>query len=128
VRRACQEARTQAWVLRVASSLENRPRYTPTACSETFLFPERDDERREPIAAAAHSLHETRGSRLRGDPKLTMTALHNARPQWLANRHAAPDGAVLRAYRWPSDIGEEDLPERLLALNLERAEEEEGMD
>ncbi|MDI9603194.1 MAG: hypothetical protein QM328_13745, partial [Acidobacteriota bacterium] len=62
---------------------------------------------------------------LDNDPKLTMTALYNKRPTWLDNLHKDLDRAVLAAYGWPEDIGDEELLERLLALNLERAEEEE---
>jgi len=54
-----------------------------------------------------------------------MTALYNKRPTWLDNLHKDLDRAVLAAYGWPEDIGDEELLERLLALNLERAEEEE---
>ena len=34
------------------------------------------------------------------------------------------DTAVLTAYGWPNDLTDEQILERLLALNLERAEEE----
>ena len=33
-------------------------------------------------------------------------------------------GAVLDAYGWPHDLSDEEILERLLALNLERAEKE----
>ena len=56
----------------------------------------------------------------------TLTNLYNARPAWLANLHAALDTAVFAAYGWPesvspSELGEEELLERLLAVNLGRA-------
>lgn len=35
--------------------------------------------------------------------------------------HKKFDAAVLGAYGWPHDIGDEAILERLLALNLERA-------
>ena len=35
--------------------------------------------------------------------------------------HRALDAAVLRAYGWPTDLSDEAILERLLALNLERA-------
>lgn len=54
--------------------------------------------------------------------KRTLTNLYNARPAWLANAHAALDAAVAAAYGWPAEITADDALERLLALNLERAE------
>ena len=115
----------EKWALGICSSLEDRPRYTPTTCFETFPFPRPTEEQRAAIAEAAKALHETRQSALDNDPKLTMTALYNKRPTWLDNLHKDLDRAVLAAYGWPEDIGDEELLERLLALNLERAEEEE---
>ena len=53
--------------------------------------------------------------------KRTLTNLYNQRPTWLANLHAALDAAVFAAYGWPPDIGDDEMLERLLALNLERA-------
>ena len=50
--------------------------------------------------------------------KRTLTNLYNARPQWLADAHAALDGAVAAAYGWDADISEEDALGELLALNL----------
>ena len=38
----------------------------------------------------------------------TLTNLYNARPQWLADAHAALDAAVAAAYGWDADISEED--------------------
>ena len=74
------------------------------------------------IGDAARALHETRQSALDGDPKLALTALYNKRPTWLQHRHEDLDRAVLDAYGWPEDLADEELLERLLALNLERAE------
>lgn len=37
--------------------------------------------------------------------------------------HRKPDEAVLDAYGWPREISDEEILERLLALNLERAKE-----
>ena len=51
----------------------------------------------------------------------TLTKLCNARPAWLANCHEKLDAAVAAAYGWPSDLSDDDILERLLALNLERA-------
>lgn len=61
----------EQWSLRLGTSLEDRPRYTPTTTFETFPFPEgltpdvpardyADDPRAEAIAAAARRLVEKR--------------------------------------------------------------------
>ena len=53
--------------------------------------------------------------------KRTLTILYNARPAWLANLHAILDAAVFAAYGWPPEIGDDEMLELLLKLNLERA-------
>jgi hypothetical protein len=61
----------EIWSLRMGTSLEDRPRYTPTTCFETFPFPEgltpnlpasayADDPRAQRIAQAAVALVEAR--------------------------------------------------------------------
>ncbi len=50
--------------------------------------------------------------------KRTLTNLYNARPQWLADAHAALDAAVAAAYGWPAGISQDDALRELLALNL----------
>ena len=42
-------------------------------------------------------------------------------PRWLAFAHEKLDRAALAAYGWPEGLGDEEVLERLLALNLERA-------
>ena len=53
--------------------------------------------------------------------KRTLTNLYNQRPAWLDLAHQKLDRAVLDAYGWPHDLTDEQILERLLALNLERA-------
>ena len=48
----------------------------------------------------------------------TLTNLYNARPQWLADAHAALDAAVAEAYGWPKEVTDEEALGELLALNL----------
>ena len=50
-----------------------------------------------------------------------LTNLRNARPTWLKLAHKKLDEAVFAAYGWPSELSDEEILERLLALNLERA-------
>lgn len=52
--------------------------------------------------------------------KRTLTNLYNARPTWLDNAHRTLDAVVCAAYGWPSDLGDDEILRRLLALNLER--------
>jgi hypothetical protein len=51
----------------------------------------------------------------------TLTNLYNARPTWLDLAHRALDEAVFAAYAWPPDLPDEQLLDRLLALNQDRA-------
>jgi hypothetical protein len=57
--------------------------------------------------------------------KRTLTNLYNERPAWLDLAHKKLDAAVAAAYGFPADLADEEILERLLALNLERAAEEE---
>ncbi len=56
----------ECWTLRLGTSLEDRPRYSPTATLETFPFSappgteKRDSDAYQTIAAAAKQLHEER--------------------------------------------------------------------
>jgi hypothetical protein len=54
--------------------------------------------------------------------KRTLTNLYNQRPTWLDLAHKKLDAAVFAAYGWPADLSDEEILERLLALNLQRAE------
>ena len=51
----------------------------------------------------------------------TLTKLYNERPAWLDLAHQKLDAAVAAAYGWPSHLTDEQILEKLLALNLERA-------
>ncbi|PEQ12996.1 SAM-dependent methyltransferase [Novosphingobium sp. PC22D] len=113
-----------------------------------------DDPRAQEIAAAATRLNELRENWLNPDnlvvrepevvpgypdrilpkdeaaakelKKRTLTNLYNARPQWLANAHAALDEAVADAYGWGNDwraglLTDDEILARLFRLNQERA-------
>ena len=54
----------------------------------------------------------------------TLTNLCNERPTWLDLVHRRLDAAVAAAYGWPADLTGEEILEKLLVLNLERAAEE----
>ena len=128
----------ELWALRQGTQLEDRPRYTPTTCFETFPFPwppgeePVDDPLVRAIDAAAANLVTKRDRWLNPDvvpeaelEKRTLTHLYNQRPAWLDLAHRRLDDAVLDAYGWPHDLSGDDALERLLALNLERAAQQE---
>ena len=123
----------ELWALRQGTSLEDRPRYTPTTCFETFPLPwppgqePAGDPRVEAIAGAARELVQLRDAWLNppeaSDAELrkrTLTNLYNARPTWLDNAHRKLDAAVCAAYGWPADLPDDEILGRLLALNLAR--------
>ncbi len=56
--------------------------------------------------------------------KRTLTNLYNERPAWLAHAHAKLDAAVAAAYGIDVDLTNEQILEKLLALNIERANDE----
>jgi type II restriction/modification system DNA methylase subunit YeeA len=111
-------------------------RYTPSSTFETFPFPwppgqePKDDPRVLAIAQAAKELVEQRDRWLNAEglseaekKKRTLTNLYNARPTWLHLAHKRLDQAVFAAYAWKSDLSDEEILEKLLALNLERAKQ-----
>jgi hypothetical protein len=131
----------ELWALRLGTSLKDRPRYTPTTTFETFPFPwapgdePKEDPRVQAIAHAAKELVEQRDRWLNlqvtvtsevtvtsdEKKKRTLTNLYNARSTWLDLAHKRLDEAVFAAYGWKSDLSDEEILEKLLALNLERA-------
>ena len=126
----------EVWSLRMGTSLEDRPRYTPTTCFETFPLPWApgeepwQDERLHAIADAARALDETRNRWLNPPDaneaelkKRTLTNLYNERPSWLANLHVALDRAVWIAYGWdddPAQTTDEQILQRVLSVNSAR--------
>jgi hypothetical protein len=56
--------------------------------------------------------------------KRTLTNLYNERPVWLTNVHTKLDAAVAAAYGFDADLTNEQILEKLLALNIERANDE----
>lgn len=127
----------EVWALRMGTSLEDRPRYTPTTTFETYPFPwppgkePQDDPRVQAIAQAAKDLVALRDAWLNPPglsekelQKRTLTNLYNERPAWLDAAHRKLDAAVFDAYGWPHDLSDEEILAKLLALNLTRFESE----
>jgi hypothetical protein len=87
-----------------------------------------DDPRVRAISQAAQELVHLRDAWLNPSgaseaelKKCTLANLYNLRPTWLDNAHRVLDAAVFIACGWPRDLTDEEIPERLLALNQERA-------
>ena len=124
----------EQWSLKKGTQLEDRPRYTPTTCFETFPLPETSPEQEAAIADAARRLDELRTEWLNPTlisgvgmekelKKRTLTNLYNEQPTWLANAHRDLNEAVFAAYGWPEppdELTDQEMLARLLALNLER--------
>jgi len=62
----------EIWSLAQGTQLEDRPRYTPTTCFETFPFPRQTEEQSHAIAEAACELNALR-ERWLNPPEWTMT-------------------------------------------------------
>lgn len=64
----------RAWALCQGTQLEDRPRYTPTTCFETFPFPRATAEQETAVATAAKDLNELR-ERWLNPPEWTETRI-----------------------------------------------------
>ncbi len=53
--------------------------------------------------------------------KRTLTNLYNENPTWLRNAHKELDNAVAEAYGWPTDLTDDEILEKLFALNQQRS-------
>lgn len=130
--------------------LETRPRYNKTRCFDPFPFPDTSDEAlKSRIRDAAEKLDALRKDVLARHEDLTLTKLYNAlealraaekaktvlsdKERDIATRgcvslirqyHDEIDAAVAQAYGWPAGLTDEQILERLVALNKERAAEE----
>ncbi len=131
----------EAWAVAQGSRLGvgNDLRYVHTQCFNTFPFPWPLDTPdadltigqqtyRDAIAEAGRALDADRSYWLNPtgvNPMLlqdrTITALYNELPPWLFDLHDALDEAVAAAYGWPVDLDDEEILDRLLDLNRERA-------
>lgn len=122
----------EVWALALGTSLEDRPRYTPSTCFETFPFPNPSDEQRASVEAAAQHLDTVRRHLLAVGAPLTMTQLYNevsdlrasggssARAYPLLLAHERLDMEVAASYGWEWPLPAEEILGHLLELNLER--------
>lgn len=123
----------------------NDSRYVHTTCFETFPFPSVVASHHVRIRELAEQLDAHRKRQQELHPGLTMTGMYNVLEKLRAGEaltakektiheqglvsvlkqiHDDLDAAVADAYGWPVDLSDEEILERLVALNHERAAEE----
>jgi hypothetical protein len=112
----------EAWAHSESSTLEDRPRYTPTSCFETFPWPQPNDGLRDEIGEIAKRLIERRQT-ICVDNQIGLTDLYNKLEEgaWseISTLHKQLDEAVARAYGWAPAIAHDplEIKARLAQLN-----------
>ena len=113
-----------AWAHSESSTLEDRPRYTPTSCFETFPWPQPATDMRDQIGDIAKRLIESRQTICVAN-EIGLTDLYNQVDDgaWgeIAALHRELDHLVARAYGWPATVADDALEAktRLAALHAE---------
>ncbi|MGE0102857.1 MAG: DNA methyltransferase [Blastocatellales bacterium] len=135
------------WALAAGGRLGvgNDPRYNKTRCFDTFPFPVCSDSDKERIRALGEQLDAHRRRQQELHPGLTITEMYNVLEKLrsgesltekertiheqglisvLRQIHDELDDAVADAYGWPRTLSDEEILQRLVDLNAERAREE----
>lgn len=133
------------WALSTGGTLEDRPRYTKMRCFDPFPFPLTNERQKLRIRELGEQLDAHRKKQQAAHPDLTLTGMYNVFEKLrsgepltdkekkiheqglvsvLKQIHDDLDAAVFDAYGWPVTLHDEEILERLVALNAERAEEE----
>lgn len=135
------------WALAAGSRLGvgNDPRWRNNTCFDPFPFPKSEERVADRIRALAEELDAHRKRQQAAHPDLTITGMYNVLEKLrsgevltakdkiiheqglvsvLKKLHDDLDAAVFDAYGWPHDLTDEQILERLVALNAERAAEE----
>ena len=138
-----------SWAMRVGGWLGvgNDSRYNHLDCFGKFPFPSLSEAQTAELERLGERLEEHRKARLKEHPALTLTDTYNvieklragdsldedeqrirdmALADTLLHIHDDIDRATLAAYGWPTELPEEEIIARLVALNAERAKEEES--
>jgi hypothetical protein len=123
----------------------NDSRYTNTRCFEPFPFPDCTEQQKARIRELGEQLDAHRKRRQALHPQLAITEMYNVLEKLRANEqlndkdraiheqglisilrqlHDDLDRAVFDAYGWPHTLTGEEILERLVRLNSERAAEE----
>ncbi len=113
------------WVKAQSSTLKGDTRYTHNTCFETFPFPQNPPAKLvEQIRATTHDLHNYRSEQME-KKQWGITQLYNKffdePSSQLYKLHAKLNQLVMQAYEFSPD---DDILEKLLALNLELAQKE----
>ncbi len=135
------------WALAAGGRLGvgNDPRYNKTTCFDPFPFPVASDAQQQTIRELGEALDAHRKQRQAAHPGLTITGMYNVLEKLrsgealtdkekkihddglvsvLKKIHEDLDTAVFDAYGWPVTLTDDEILERLVALNHERAAEE----
>jgi SAM-dependent methyltransferase len=123
----------------------NDPRYSKSRCFDPFPFPNPSEALRQQLRDAGEELDALRKRVLAEHPDLTLTGLYNVLEKLkggeglsdkdedvkdrglvliLKELHEAIDRLTAQAYGWPADLSDEQILEKLVALNAQRAKEE----
>ncbi len=137
----------QTWALAAGGHLGvgNDPTWTNTTCFLPYPFPACSAKQTDRIRALAEELDAHRKRQQAAHPDLTITGTYNVLEKLrsgealtakekvihehglvsvLKKLHDDLDAAAFDAYGWPHDLTDEQILERLVALNAERAAEE----
>lgn len=135
----------QTWCRYCGGTLETRPRYNSNRTFFPFPFPHPPDDLKARLRAVGEDLDGTRKRVQAEHPDLTLTGLYNVLEKVKAGADLTPADEVVKtrglvlilkelheqidrltadAYGWTADLSDEEILERLVALNVERAKEE----
>jgi hypothetical protein len=133
------------WAVSAGGKLGPTPRYNAYRCFETFPFPAATEAQQQTIRALGEALDAHRKKQQAAHPGLTITGMYNVLEKLrsgealtdkerkihddglvsvLKKIHDDLDAAVFDAYGWPATLTDDEILERLVALNHERAAEE----
>lgn len=125
----------------------NDPRYSKSRCFDPFPFPVLHGALESRLSAAGEELDATRKRLLAEHADLTLTGVYNVLEKIrsgiplsdndedvksrglvliLKELHEKIDHLTAEAYGWPADLSDDQVVERLVGLNAERAKEEAG--
>jgi hypothetical protein len=123
----------------------NDPTYNHSDCFNPFPFPDPTEPQKARLRALGEQLDAHRKAQQAAHPKLTLTAMYNVLEKLragdriegrdkeiydqglvgiLRDLHDQIDQAVAEAYGWPVDLTDDEILNRLVDLNRERAREE----
>ena len=133
------------WAVTTGGTLGPTPRYNNTVTFAPFPFPVCDEQQKAKIRELGEALDAHRKRQQAQHPDLTITDMYNVMEKLRADQplsakekitherglvsvlrqiHDELDAAVFDAYGWTPSLTDEEILERLVALNRERAAEE----